>query len=173
MIFLSGQNILHQQPGDCGTLSQEEIETHGNVKGEITYTLYGLKQEKEIGRFFPDGTLISNIEAICQHSGRGLRFLGELESERVRLVPREGARQYMELLGSPDWLMEIVSDSSVGKDTKLLKDVYQRAPYSGILARRCPREEIDFQILSNVLPNTSPRKEGRLATLSDLRRLVA
>jgi len=47
-----GKISLHQQPGDCD-MSQEEIETHGNVKGKITYTLYGLTRKGNWAGSFP------------------------------------------------------------------------------------------------------------------------
>jgi Uma2 family endonuclease len=110
-------------------MSQEEIETHGNVKGEVTFTLYGLNKTRKAGRFFPDGTMLTNEEAELAHIPDGsFAFWETLESGRARLVPREGRQgQYMELLGSPDWVMEIVSDSSVRKDWKLLPELYYRA----------------------------------------------
>lgn len=46
----------------------------------------------------------------------------------MHLVPkRVGTDDAVEILGTPDLVVEIVSDSSVRKDTKLLYDAYRRA----------------------------------------------
>jgi Uma2 family endonuclease len=48
--------------------------------------------------------------------------------KRVRLIAREGRPdEYLELVGSPDWVLEIVSRSSINKDEHLLRAAYHRA----------------------------------------------
>ncbi len=50
------------------------------------------------------------------------------ERERVLRTQRAGTSDdYIELLGSPDLVVEIVSDTSVRKDTVLLRKAYGRA----------------------------------------------
>jgi len=49
------------------------------------------------------------------------------ESGHVRLVERSGGADYIEVLGGPDLVVEIISDSSARKDTRLLMDAYFRA----------------------------------------------
>jgi Uma2 family endonuclease len=52
-----------------------------------------------------------------------------LEAERLREVPEPGDSEgdYVELEGPPDLVVEIVSDSSVHKDTKRLPPLYAAA----------------------------------------------
>lgn len=66
----------------------------------------------------------------------------------MRLIPREGEEgEYLELEGSPDWVLEIVSKSSVRKDTRRLRQRYFRARVSEYWLINARGEEIDFQIL--------------------------
>src|SRR5205807_2279951 len=71
-----------------------------------------------------------------------------LEKGRVHLVPRTGAQgQYIELEGTPDWVLEIVSDSSVEKDTRLLRTAYHRAGIREYWLVDARGPELVFQIL--------------------------
>jgi Uma2 family endonuclease len=58
-------------------------------------------------------------------------FLSEasLDSGRIQLIPKAGGApdRYIELEGPPDLVVEIVSDSSVRKDTKRLPAAYFQA----------------------------------------------
>ena len=53
----------------------------------------------------------------------------------------------MEVVGTPDWLLEIVSQTSVAKDTKRLRRQYHRAGVSEYWLIDARGEDIDFQIL--------------------------
>jgi Uma2 family endonuclease len=130
-------------------MSPEEIETHGKVKGEIGYVLVGLNKRTKRGEFYPDGTLVTNVEANLSTEPDATFVTWEgLESGRVRLIPREGEEgQYIELEGSPDWILEIISKSSVRKDTKQLRKQYHLARVSEYWLVDARHEEIDFQIL--------------------------
>ena len=49
-------------------------------------------------------------------------------SGRVRFIPRRDREgQYIEIRGAPDWILEVVSFSSVQKDTFELPISYHRA----------------------------------------------
>ncbi len=130
-------------------MSGEEIQAHVIVKGSVSYTLYGVNLERDIGIFLPDGTLITNPEAnVSNIPDAALVTWVSLEAGRVRLVPDEKRPdRYREIEGTPDWVLEIVSDSSVRKDTAQLRDAYHRAgiPEYWLIDARGP--EISFQIL--------------------------
>jgi Uma2 family endonuclease len=71
-----------------------------------------------------------------------------LSSGRLKLVPREGhSGEFIELAGSPDWVLEVVSRNSVRKDTKLLRQSYHRAGIPEYWLVDAMGEEIDFQLL--------------------------
>ena len=71
--------------------------------------------------------LLSNAEADLSGNPDGL-FVSNasFRSEKVRLI--EGAESgFVEMEGSPDMVLEVVSDSSEIKDSELLRDLYWKA----------------------------------------------
>src|SRR5205807_5053207 len=61
---------------------------------------------------------------------------------------REGKQgKYLEIEGTPDWIMEIVSDSSVRKDKTRLREAYHRVGIPEYWLIDARGEEISFQIL--------------------------
>jgi Uma2 family endonuclease len=71
-----------------------------------------------------------------------------IESGRVRLVPKTSAEpdRYVELEGPPDLIVEIVSDSSVTKDTRRLPAAYWRAGVEEFWLVDARGETLLFQI---------------------------
>lgn len=130
-------------------MSPEELEKHGKVKGEIGYGVIHLNKKLKLGEYYPDRTLVTNVAAGLSTEPDGtLVTWASFDTGRVRLIPREGVEgEYIELEGTPDWVMEIVSKSSVRKDTKLLWKQYFCAgiPEYWLIDARGP--EISFQIL--------------------------
>jgi Uma2 family endonuclease len=108
-------------------MSKEQIFTHNQVKGEIAIVLGSLAKIDRLGRFFPDGVLLSNVSADLASQPDGTFVSNEaFRAGRVQLV--EGVEEgYVELEGTPDMLLEVVSPSSVEKDTVELRDLYWRA----------------------------------------------
>lgn len=73
----------------------------------------------------------------------------------VRLV--EGAKQgFIELEGSPDMVLEIVSNSSVRKDYKLLRNAYWKAGIREYWLVDARGEKLEFQILKHTSKGYSP-----------------
>jgi Uma2 family endonuclease len=108
-------------------LSMEELFSHNQVKAPFTFTILGLLEQTPSGLFVPDRMLLSNKAADLSTEPDGLFFFWDtLKSGRLRLI--EGAKQgYMELEGTPDMVLEIISRTSVRKDTVRLRDLYWRA----------------------------------------------
>jgi Uma2 family endonuclease len=139
--FLDGDIYIDMTP--------EEIQTHGLLKAEIGSVLVVLNKKKDLGSFFPDGTLLTNVEAnLSTEPDACFATWRSLEPRRVRLIPRKGAQdQYLELKGTPEWVLEIVSKTSVAKDTKRLRLQYHRAGISEYWLVDARREKLSFQIL--------------------------
>src|SRR5205823_171819 len=99
------------------------------VKSEIGRVLGNLNKKRKLGEFYADGALLTNVEANLSTEPDATFIRWEsLETGRVRLVPREGEQgQFIEVEGTPDWVMEVVSKSSVAKDTRRLREQYHRA----------------------------------------------
>jgi Uma2 family endonuclease len=139
--YLKGEIILD--------MSNEEMEAHVNPKGEITRVLGNLCKQLKIGKVYIDGLLLTNLDAEVSNNPDALFFsYGSLDTRRVRPVPKRGAEhQYRELEGTPDWVLEIVSDSSVKKDLVRLREAYHRAGIPEYWIVDARGEEISFQIL--------------------------
>lgn len=111
-------------------MSKEQIFSHVLVKTEYTVVLGGLVRKEQSGLHLTDGVLLSNFAADISGNPDGM-FLSTatLESDRVRLI--EGARGgYTEIQGSPDMVLEILSDSSEQKDKEELREAYWQAGIS-------------------------------------------
>ena len=149
--FLGDEIILDMSP--------EEIQTHIIVKNEIARVLSNLCKESRRGIYFADGTLISNEAAGLSNEPDGTFVTrASLRAGRVRLIPREGLPgQFMEIEGSPDWVLEIVSRWSVRKDTEELRAKYHLAGIPEYWLVDARGEDIDFLILSR-------RRDGYAAT---------
>jgi Uma2 family endonuclease len=142
-------------------MSKEELQTHALAKAEIARVLMNLNRELKLGQFYLDGVLISNEAAGVSNNPDAVLIKWEtLENGRVKLTPeRKKEGQFMEIEGSPDWVLEIVSDSSVKKDTKKLRSAYHRARIFEYWLVDTRGSDIDFQILQW-------RKKGYLASPS-------
>lgn len=108
-------------------LTMEEFLTHNQVKAAYDFSIMSVVNPASLGRYVPDRMLLTNTEANLNAEPDGLFFTWEsLRSGRLRFVEREG-QGIMELEGTADLVLEIVSKSSVRKDTVLLRDLYFKA----------------------------------------------
>lgn len=107
-------------------MSKEQIFSHVGVKTEAARVLGGIAINKR-GRYFSDGAYLTNQDADFSTKPDGLFVsLAALKSGRVRYV--EGKLGgFVEVEGSPDMALEIVSDSSVHKDTDRMLELYWKA----------------------------------------------
>jgi Uma2 family endonuclease len=108
-------------------LSREEFLTHNQVKAAYDYAIMNIVIPASLGRYVPNRTLLINADANLNTEPDGLFFTWDtMRTGRLRLVEREG-QGIMELEGTPDQVLEVVSKSSVRKDTVLLRDLYFKA----------------------------------------------
>jgi Uma2 family endonuclease len=130
-------------------MSPEEYQTHGQVKVEVGRVIPNLNLELRLGKYFPDRTLLTNKMArLSTEPDAAFATWETLETQRAQLIPRLlRGDEYWELQGSPDWVLEIVSKSSVIKDTRLLREKYHLAGIAEYWLIDARREKIDFQIL--------------------------
>jgi Uma2 family endonuclease len=108
-------------------MSKEQIFWHLLVKTEFTFVLAGLVKAGKLGLYLTDGLLLSNFAADISGNPDGTFIsTATLQSDRVRLI--EGKRGgFTELQGSPDMVLEILSDSSEQKDKDILRRGYWEA----------------------------------------------
>jgi Uma2 family endonuclease len=128
-------------------MSKEQVFSHNQAKAEFARGLGTLVKEGRRGRFFPDGVLLSNLEAELTTQPDGV-FVStkSMQAKRVRFV--EGARAgFVEIEGTPDMVLEVVSDSSVTKDTEVLRELYWKAGVREYWLVDARGEQLRFEIL--------------------------
>jgi Uma2 family endonuclease len=108
-------------------MSPENLFFHGSVKTEIVRVLANIVRSAGGGYLFSDRTRVSSPAADLSAEPDVVYLSAEtIDSGRVRLVPAAGGEldSFVELEGAPDLVVEIVSDSSVAKDTRRLPAAY-------------------------------------------------
>ncbi len=130
-------------------MSPEEVFCHGTVKVEISSTLHQWVKQHELGYLFVDSTRFSSMEGDVS-AEPDIVFVSHaaLAAGRVRLVPKAGAEEgrFVELEGAPELIVEVVSDSSVTKDTRRLPLAYYRAGVEEYWLVDARREPVEFRI---------------------------
>jgi Uma2 family endonuclease len=130
-------------------MSPEDLFCHGTLKGEIHGVLHQRVKRESLGHLFTDSTRVS-----CPDTDLSVEpdvvFVSDeaIDTGRVRLVPsasREPGR-YVELEGAPDLVVEIVSDSSVTKDTRHLPAAYIRAGVREFWLADARKDPVVFRI---------------------------
>ena len=90
--------------------------------------------------------LVTNLEADVSNNPDMLAVFWEsLDKNLVRYVTR--GKRDVEIVGSPDWALEIVSRGSVTKDKRQLRKAYHRAGIREYWIIDARRDEISFVVL--------------------------
>lgn len=130
-------------------MSPESIDSHNKVKAAITATLQRLADEEDLGEVYADGVLFTNEGAgVSTEPDLAFASFASLEAGRLRLRARAGRDdEWVEIEGTPDVVVEIVSDASVRKDVGQLRDAYHRAGISEYWIIDARRAALQFEIL--------------------------
>jgi len=130
-------------------MSPENINTHNTVRGCLTIALGLLADEEDSGQVFPDGALVINVDAdLANEPDLVFVRFDSLELGRVTIgEPGEDPNRAIELIGSPDLVVEVVSPSSVRKDKRDLRERYLRAGVREYWLIDARREPLSFEIL--------------------------
>jgi len=142
-------------------MSKEQIFTHNQVKTEITVVLGHLVKSERLGLFLSDGILLSNFAAdVAGNPDSTFLSTGTLQSDRIRLI--EGKEEgHVEIQGEPDMVLEVVSTSSVQKDTVTLRQVYWEAGVREYWLVDARKEPLQFDILRYTAKGfVATRKQG-------------
>jgi Uma2 family endonuclease len=130
----AGHNDLPEQTKLCYyqgevfvDLSKEQSFSHVDIKTEITTVLRVLVRKNRLGRMWGEGVLVANEAAQLSCNPDAVFVSDEgFTANRVELVPgKDGG--FVELVGSPDMVLEVVSDSSEKKDNQTLFEAYYEA----------------------------------------------
>jgi Uma2 family endonuclease len=138
VMFLGGEVYID--------MSKEEIRSHAAVKTAVAGTMFNLNRECDFGNLYSNGVLVTNEEADVSNNPDVLAVFWEsLEKNLVRYVSR--GKRDVEIVGSPDWALEIVSRGSVTKDKRKLRKAYHRAGIREYWIIDARRDEISFVVL--------------------------
>jgi Uma2 family endonuclease len=126
--------------------TMEEFYAHNQVKRAYNDTLSPLIRAAKSGYYVPDGCLWTNAGAGISTEADALFFTYDaLKTGRIRHVESKKGG-YLELDGTPDMTLEIVSSSSVSKDTVILKDKCAKAGVAEYWLVDARSAEPSFQI---------------------------
>jgi Uma2 family endonuclease len=119
--FANGEVFLEMSP--------EDFRSHNSPKRDIAGFLWTFLREHPIGQLIVDGMLFVNEAAdVSTEPDISFCLWESFEQGRVQLCElKKGSQRYVELHGSPDLVIEIISNSSVDKDSVTLRDAYHRA----------------------------------------------
>jgi Uma2 family endonuclease len=122
-------------------MSNEQIFSHVYVKGEVFRVLANLATESDLGFVLVDGALYTNDAASIGVNPDAVFISHAARAEgRVTFVRGSGGG-HVEIQGTPDMVLEVVSRSSVTKDTDVLFGSYWTAgipEYWLVDARKSP-----------------------------------
>lgn len=143
-------------------MSKEQIYSHVRLKQEFFQVLGALSKRNRLGEFFPDGHLLSNEDANLSGNPDGTFVSNEsFREERVRLI--EGADSgFVEMVGTPDMVLEVVSAGSVQKDTEILNTLYWNAGITEywLVDARDDRLQFDIMRRTNRGYSVTRKSEG-------------
>jgi Uma2 family endonuclease len=110
-------------------MSPEEPRSHSIVKVAVSKTLQIVVSEQDRGEVYSDRTRLTNARAGLSAEPDILVVLWDtFDSGRARLLPAQRSPDLVPTLdGSPDLVVEVVSNSSVRKDTVLFPPLYAKA----------------------------------------------
>lgn len=159
--FPEAGRICYLNGGVIVDMSKEQVFTHNQVKNEFAFALTGLSKAGNLGRYFPDGLLISNVDAdLTSQPDGAFASKKTLRTQRFRLVEGVG-EGFVEMEGTPDMVLEVVSPSSVEKDTVILVEQYWQADIPEYWLVDVRGERLDFDILRHTGKGYMPtRKQG-------------
>lgn len=125
---------------------KKQIFSHVAVKTEFTRVLARLVKVEKLGMYLTDGVMATNEDAGLSCNPDSVFVSREnLESAETTLV--EGVEGgFVELLGSPDMVLEVVSASSETKDKETLLEAYFAAGIREYWLVDARGDAVDFRI---------------------------
>jgi Uma2 family endonuclease len=110
-------------------MSPENFDLHNFLKGEISSTLRIVIRENDLGRLFYDRCFMTNERAQLSTEPDAMFLSHDSRKKQKASFVKSSSSPggYIELVGSPDWVLEVVSQSSLKKDKEILRRAYYRA----------------------------------------------
>jgi len=131
-------------------MSPEDLFTHGALKSEIHGQLYDRIRRLNAFHLFIDRARVSHVAAnLSAEPDIVLISQASIDDGRVVLVPKTSgaADRYVEIEGTPELIVEIVSDASVKKDSQRLRAAYHAAGIPEYWLADARAAQLSFRIL--------------------------
>jgi Uma2 family endonuclease len=130
-------------------LTMEQVFSHNSVKTAISSVLASFVRERDLGYFFSDGNLVSHPGASLSSEPDACFLSYEtIQSLKARWIAGK-TEGVVEIEGSPDMTLEVVSTSSVAKDTVDLRELYWKAGVSEYWLIDARAETLSFSVLKH------------------------
>lgn len=111
--------------GDLWVDSSMETWLHNQLKSAITVVLGNLVMTAALGRVFGDRMRLVHEDALLSTEPDAMFVSSEaIKARRVRF---EEGTDSLEVIGTPDMVLEVVSKHSIQKDTVVLRELYAAA----------------------------------------------
>jgi Uma2 family endonuclease len=131
-------------------MNAEDVLAHADPKSAIARTLLLLDDVDNLGRIMIDSTrLVNKVADLSVEPDILLCRWEAFTSGRVTIQQRQSRkRSFSEIVGSPDLVVEVLSRSSIRKDTKVLPQKYYEAGVVEYWIVDCRAEEtFKFEVL--------------------------
>ncbi len=148
--YLRGQVIVD--------MSKVNLQTHAAVNASVAETLLPLTRKLDFGNLYINGVIVTNVAADVSTNPDMVAISWEALSNGTVHYLGPSIDQEMESEDSPDWVLEIVSKSSVKKDKQELRQAYHEAGIREYWIIDARGDQVEFQILQW-------RKTGYVASL--------
>ena len=155
----SGSRSLHRTAS---------VISHLRLVGAINARLELLARELDLGEYWPDGGWLTSKQAGLSIEPDGFLVLWRTtESGAAQFVERPG-KGPIELVGRGDMVLEVVSDSSVEKDTVQLVAGYAAAGFAEYWLVDGRKDPLSFRLLvlqpDGTYADVEPDREGFLVS---------
>ena len=128
-------------------MGKEQIFTHSHIKSEFSIVVGGYVRSSKLGYSFVNGILLVNIIADLS-CNPDYTFVSHNSFASGRVTLFDGSRKgFTEMHGSPDMVLEVVSDSSEKKDWFRLREGYFDAGIKEYWIVDARGDLTEFQIL--------------------------
>lgn len=120
-----GRNpVTYWRGGTYVEMPSERAHAHSDLKTTVNAAVHRFAREQDLGQCHGDGMWYTDEAADLSNEPDGSLILWEsLETGRVRLIESEDG-DGVEYRGGPDWALEVVSGTSLLKDTEWLPRAY-------------------------------------------------
>jgi Uma2 family endonuclease len=129
-------------------MSPERLDSHMAVRSEVCRVAANIVADADLGRFYLGGTrFVHEQNGVSNEPAALFVSWAAFAAKRIRMVRTRDWRDFIEREGSPEWVLEIVSPSSVFEDTVQFRAAYHRAGVAAYWRIDARGDKVRFEIL--------------------------